>query len=88
MSLLFMSVPPAQGSEICFQADLGSPISVRNLVRQVTIQITGQVNDQIAGQDGGEDGTLGAKVIIVTVIILFSLLIIYLRLSLFHDKAL
>ena len=83
--MITFHVSAPQGSELYFQADLGSsPISVRNLVRQVTIQI----NDQIAGQDGGEDGTLWAKVIIVTVIILFSLLIIYLRLSLFHDKAL
>ena len=78
--MITFHVSAPQGSELYFQADLGSsPISVRNLVRQVTIQITGQVNDQIAGQDGGEDGTLWAKVIIVTVIILFSLLIIYLR---------
>ena len=54
MLLLFMSVLPAQDSVLCFQADHGVPISVR----QVTVQVADQVTVQAAAvEDGGEDGT-------------------------------
>ena len=66
----------SQDSEFCSQANLGVPISVRNLVRQVTVQL--------GGEDGGGDQTrvqennLKDKIIITVVVILLTFLLVIL----------
>ena len=58
----------SQDSEFCSQANLGVPISVRNLVRQVTVQLGGE--DRGVDETIVQDTNFWPKITLVVVILL------------------
>ena len=76
MDFITFHANASQDGELSSQANLGVPISVRNLVRQVTVQL--------GGEDGGGDQTrvqennLKDKIIITVVVILLTFLLVIL----------